>query len=110
MEGAAAEDGRTPCIWDTFTHAGESISFSNWIGCMKKKKRKKNKKKKKNGVIGFDVRELGDNLPVLLDLFHHIISKAINFLQSRKRKCKDIFDNFKLDIFYILKIYPPKIA
>ncbi|XP_073113874.1 beta-glucosidase 22 isoform X1 [Elaeis guineensis] len=23
VEGAAAEDGRSPCIWDTFTHAGK---------------------------------------------------------------------------------------
>ena len=27
MEGAAAEDGRSPSIWDTFTHAGRLFIF-----------------------------------------------------------------------------------
>ncbi|KAB8099126.1 hypothetical protein EE612_029010, partial [Oryza sativa] len=27
-EGAAAEDGRTPSIWDTYTHSGLSLSLS----------------------------------------------------------------------------------
>ncbi|BAH93116.1 Os05g0365700 [Oryza sativa Japonica Group] len=30
-EGAAAEDGRTPSIWDTYTHSGLSLYISQFV-------------------------------------------------------------------------------